>query len=154
MYQIQMTSPVGAPTTTLDELLRTWKWSHPATAVGSVADQVAATKFAAFGTAAELDQSGDHPNPATFKTVFPAKWDKIYIVYELDDGVADTVEFTWKLNGAQIFAKSYDYAANTVFAWAGITSDPSTGLFTTGSYEVTATLKNAGDHITVLLTVQ
>ncbi|HEY0444688.1 MAG TPA: hypothetical protein VGC90_10735 [Candidatus Limnocylindrales bacterium] len=158
MYQIQMASPVGTPTTTLDELFRTWKWSAPLTSTpepssGSIDDQIAATKFAAFGTASELDQSGDHPNPATFKTEFPAKTDKIYIVYELDDGVADTVNFTWKLDGAQIFDKSYDYTANTAFGWAGITAGRSAG-FKAGTYAVTATLKNAGDSITAVFTVR
>lgn len=156
MYEIQMTTDDTAQTSTLDEAFRTWKWTAPATSgtPGNVDDQLAATKFAAFGTAAELDQSGDHPNPATFKSVFPAKSDRIYLIYELDDGVADTVDFSWKREGVEFVHKSYDYTDKTGFAWSWLTADPSTGLFRVGNYEVTATLKKAGDSITVPFKVE
>lgn len=103
--------------------------------------------------AATLDDSGDDPNPADFRDVFPARSDRIYVIYQLDDGTADTITFSWARGGRELFTNSFDYKETTTFAWGWITP-PSSGLFTTGSYTVTLTLQNSGDAITVPFTVE
>lgn len=159
MYQAQVSTTNPAQVATFDELLRTWKWSEPeiagpASSVPNIADQLAATKFASFGTAADLDQSGDHPNPATFKSTFPTTAGRIWIIYELDDGVADTVIFDWRKDGRQLATNSFDYTERTSFAWGWLTPDPTTGKFVPGNYEVTASLKTAGDKVTLKFVVE
>lgn len=125
-----------------------------ASSVAPVDGQLAATKFAAFGTAGELDQTGQHPNPATYKSAFPTTADRIWILYELDDGVADTVLFDWRKDGSQLATNSFDYTDRTSFAWGWLTPDPSTGKFVPGNYEVTASLKTSGEKITLRFVVQ
>ena len=160
MFETQVSTTNPAQVATFDELLRTWKWSEPEIAgpgptVPNIADQLAATKFAAFGTAGELDQSGGgHPNPATFKSTFPTNADRIWIIYELDDGVADTVMFDWRKDGSQLATNSFDYTERTSFAWGWLTPDPTTGKFVPGNYEVSATLKTSGEEITLKFVVE
>lgn len=160
MFETQVSTTNPAQVATFDELLRTWKWSEPEIAgppssVLPVDAQLAATKFAAFGTAGELDQSGGgHPNPATFKSTFPTTADRIWIIYELDDGVADTVMFDWRKDGSQLATNSFDYTDRTNFAWGWLTPDPSTGKFVPGNYEVSATLKTSGEKITLKFVVE
>lgn len=125
-----------------------------ASSVGPVDGQLAATKFAALGTAGELDDSGQHPNPATYKTTFPTTADRIWILYELDDGVVDTVLFDWRKDGSQLATNSFDYTDQTSFAWGWLTPDPSTGKFVPGNYEVTASLKSSGEKITLKFVVE
>ncbi len=159
MFETQVNTTNPAQVATFDELLRTWKWSEPEIAgpgssVAPVAAQLAATKFAAFGTAGELDDSGEHPNPATYKSTFPTTADRIWILYELDDGVVDTVLFDWRKDGRELATNSFDYTDRTSFAWGWLTPDPSTGKFVPGNYEVTASLKTAGEKITLKFVVE
>jgi hypothetical protein len=157
MYEIQMTAGDTLRSGILDEVFRTWKWIS-AEGSGTPADvtaQLAATKFAAFATAAKLDESGDHPNPATFKTTFPATAKRIWIRYELDDGIHDTVSVTWRREGKQMGKSvSFDYTEKSAFAWGWLTPDPITHRFLPGNYEVTASLRDAGDSITLAFTVE
>ncbi|MDQ6796147.1 MAG: hypothetical protein M3067_15290, partial [Chloroflexota bacterium] len=150
MYEIQMTAKDPASAATLQELLHTWKWSEPLAGTPNNIDaELAATKFKAIGTSSTLDQSGVHPNAATFSSTFPTTVDRIYAIYELDDGVHDTVLFSWKRNGTQVAKASFNYSDKTSYAWTWMN-----GPFKTGDYEVTATLKTSGDTITVSFKVQ
>ena len=157
MYEIQMTAGDTLRSGILDEVFRTWKWIS---AAGSgtpedISAQLAATDFAAFATAGKLDDSGEHPNPATFKTTFPATAKRIWILYELDDGIRDMVSVTWRREGKQVGKSvSFDYTEKSAFAWAWLTPDPITHRFLPGNYEVTATLRDAGDSITLAFTVE
>jgi hypothetical protein len=150
MYEVQMTARDPASAATLEELLRTWKWSEPLAGTPHNIDaELAATKFKAIGTSSTLDQSGDHPNAATFSSTFPTTVERIYAIYELDDGVHETVLFSWKRNGIQVAKASFDYSDKTSYAWTWMN-----GPFKAGDYEVTATLKTSGDTITVSFKVQ
>jgi hypothetical protein len=150
MYEIQMTAQDPASASTLQELLQTWKWSEPLAGTPNNIDaELAATKFKAIGTSSTLDQSGDHPNAATFSSTFPTTAAKIYTIYELDDGVHETVLFSWKRNGVEVAKASFDYSAKTSYAWTWMN-----GPFKAGDYEVTAKLKISGDTITVSFKVQ
>jgi hypothetical protein len=157
MFEVQMSATDPPPGAVLDELLRTWKW---ASAEGSgtpedVGAQLDATRFAAFSTAGKLDQSSDHPNAATFKRTFPTTAQRIWILYELDDGVHDKITLTWRHEGTQVGkSTTFDYTDKTSFAWGWLTPDPATDRFVPGNYEVTATLKDAGDTITMAFTVE
>jgi hypothetical protein len=157
MYEIQMTAGDTLRSGILDEVFRTWKWNS-ADGSGTPEDisaQLAATEFAAFATAGKLDNSGEHPNPATFKTTFPATAKRIWILYELDDGIHDMVSLTWRHEGRQVGKPvSFDYTGKSAFAWGWLTPDPITHRFVPGNYEVTATLRDAGDSITLAFTVE
>ena len=145
MYEVQMTAQDPASAATLQELLQTWKWSEPLAGTPNNIDaELAATKFMAIGTSSTLDQSGNHPNAATFSSTFPTTVDRIYAIYELDDGVHETVLFSWKRNGVQVAKASFDYSDKTSYAWTWMN-----GPFKAGDYDVTATLKTSGDTIMV-----
>ena len=103
MYEVQMSADDPASAATLQELLQTWKWSEPLAGTPNNIDaELAATKFKAIGTSSTLDQSGDHPNAATFSSTFPTTVDRIYAIYELDDGIHETVLFSWKRNRTEV----------------------------------------------------
>jgi hypothetical protein len=150
MYEVQLTAQDPAKAATLEELLRTWKWSEPLAGTPNNIDaELAATKFKAIGTSSTLDQSGDHPNAATFSSTFPTTVDRIYAIYELDDGVHETVLFSWKRNGTEVAKATFDYSDKTSYAWTWMN-----GPFKAGDYDVTATLKTSGDTITISFKVQ
>jgi len=153
MYEVQLTAPDPAAEVTYRELLNSWEFTEPLQGPTDLGDQFAATDFKIVGMAGTLDDSGDDPNPADFRDVFPARSDRIYVIYQLDDGTADTITFSWARGGRELFTNSFDYKETTTFAWGWITP-PSSGLFTTGSYTVTLTLANSGDTITVPFTVE
>jgi hypothetical protein len=155
MYEVQLTAPAAIADVTYRELLNTWEFTEPLQGPTDLGDQLAATDFKIVGMAAEVDRSlPGRPNAATFQDVFPAMSEFIYVIYELDDGVTDTVNFRWERGGRQpLDAEPFDYEETTSFAWAWITP-PSSGLFATGSYAVTLTLKSSGDTITVPFTVE
>jgi hypothetical protein len=152
MYEVQLTAPDPAAEVAYRELLNSWEFTEPLRP-SDLGDQFAATDFKVVGMAATLDESGDDPNQADFQVVFPARSDRIYVIYQLDDGAADTITFSWARDGRELFTNSFDYKETTTFAWGWITP-PSSGLFTTGSYTVTLTLANSGDTITVPFTVE
>jgi hypothetical protein len=135
------------------ELLNSWEFTEPLDGPSDLDDQFAATDFKVIGMAATLDDTGDSPNPADFQDVFPARSDRIYVIYELDDETADKVNFSWAREGRELFANSFDYKDTTTFAWGWITPPPS-GLFEAASYTVTLTLETSGDTITVPFRVE
>jgi hypothetical protein len=153
MYEIQLTAPDPAAEVPFRELLNSWQFTEPLQGAPDLGDQFASTDFKVVGMAATLDDSGDDPNPADFRDTFPASSDRIYVIYQLDDGATDTINFSWARGGRELFTNSFDYEETTTFAWGWITP-PSSGLFTTGSYTVTLTLANSGDTITVPFTVE
>lgn len=116
-------------------------------------DEFAATDFKVIGMSATLDDTGDVPNASTFQSVFPAMSERIYVLYELDDGAAETVNFSWAQGGRELFTNSFDYKTTTTFAWGWITP-PSSGRFATGDYSVTLSLEESGDTITVPFSVE
>jgi hypothetical protein len=162
MYEVQLTTTDQAQELTFMELIRTWKWTEPGETPtptpgggGDIEDQLASTDFKVAGMAAELiDEEGqEHPDQSSFEDTFPARSGNIYVVYELDDGVADTVEFTWRRGDRDLFSNSFNYTERTTFAWAWITP-PSSGVFQTGDYAVTLTLRDSGDSITLPFTIE
>jgi hypothetical protein len=153
MYEVQLTAADPAAEVTYRELLNSWEFTEPLEGPTDLGDQFAATDFKVVGMAATLDESGDDPNAADFRDVFPAQTERIYVIYQLDDGATDTIDFTWARGGRTLFTNSFDYEDTTTFAWGWITP-PSSGLFATGSYTVTLTLKSSGDTITVPFTVE
>lgn len=155
MYEVQLTAPAAIAEVTYRELLNTWEFTEPLEGPTDLGDQLAATDFKVVGMAAEVDRSlSGRPNPATFQGSFPAMSEFIYVMYELDDGVADVVTLSWVQEGREPFvAKPYDYKETINYAWGWITP-PSSGLFDTGSYTVTLSLENSGDTITVPFRVE
>lgn len=153
MYEVQLTAPAAVAEVTYHELLNSWQFTEPLQGAPDLGDQFASTDFKVVGMAATLDDSGDDPNPADFRDVFPARTDRIYVIYQLDDGATETINFSWARGGGELFTNSFDYKETTTFAWGWITP-PSSGLFATGSYTVTLTLANSGDTITVPFTLE
>jgi hypothetical protein len=153
MYEVQLTAPDPAAEVTYVELLNSWEFTEPLDGPTDLDDQFAATDFKVVGMAATLDDTGDSPNPADFQDVFPARSDRIYVIYELDDETADTVNFSWARDGRELFTNPFDYKDTTTFAWGWI-EPPASGLFTTGNYTVTLTLANSGDAITAPFRVE
>jgi hypothetical protein len=153
MYETQLTANQSVAEVNYRELLNSWKFTEPLQGAPDLGDQFASTDFKVVGMAATLDDSGDDPNPADFRDVFPARSDRIYVIYQLDDGATDTINFSWARGGRELFTNSFDYKESTTFAWGWITP-PSSGLFATGSYTVTMTLANSGDTITVPFTIE
>lgn len=155
MYQVQLTTDDPAQELTFVELLSSWQWTEPAGPGTDLDGEFAATDFKIVGTATDIDRTlPGRPNPASFQSAFPPTSVRIYVIYELDDGVADTVQFSWKQEGREIVTSSFDYAETATFAWGWITPDPATGRFDAGSYTVTLTLVNSGDTVTVPFTVE
>jgi hypothetical protein len=154
MYEIQLTAKDLAQVDILYEVVNSWEFTETLGPSPDLEDDFAATDFKVIGMAADVDKSlGGRPNPATFQSVFPANSERIYVIYDLDDGAEDTVHFSWVQNGKEVIANSYDYKETITFAWGWITP-PSSGLFDPGSYQVTLSLKNSGDTITVPFTVE
>jgi hypothetical protein len=153
MYETQLTAPAAIAEVTYRELLNSWEFTEPVQGPPDLGDQFAATAFKVAGMAAKLDESGDHPNVADFQSIFPQELPRIHVIYELDDGVSDTVHFSWKRDGREIVANKFVYASTIGFAWGGLTPG-SSGKFTPGSYQVTLTLESSGDAITLPFTVQ
>jgi hypothetical protein len=154
MYEVQLTANDPEQEVTFVELISSWEWTEPAGPPGDLDDQFATTDFKVVGMATDVDKSiPGRPNPATFQSVFPATTEKIYVIYELDDGIEDAVTIGWARDGRDMFvSKPFDYST-TSFAWGWITR-PSGGEFATGSYQVTLTLETSGDTITVPFTVE
>ncbi|MDQ2964431.1 MAG: hypothetical protein M3R57_01065, partial [Chloroflexota bacterium] len=153
MYEVQLTAADPAAEVPYRELLNSWKFTEPVQGPPDLGDQFAATDFKVIGMAANLDESGDHPNVADFQSVFPQDLPRIHVIYELDDGVSDTVDFSWKRDGREIVANKFVYESTIGFAWGGLTPG-SSGRFAVGSYQVTLTLESSGDTITVPFTVE
>jgi hypothetical protein len=153
MYETQMTANESVSEVNYRELLNSWEFTEPLQGTPDLGDQFATTDFKVVGMASTLDDSGDDPNPADFRDVFPAKTERIYVIYQLDEGATDTINFSWARGARELFTNSFDYKETTTFAWGWITP-PSSGLFTTGSYTVTLTLVNSGDTITVPFTIE
>jgi len=154
MYEVQLTANDPEQEVTFVELINSWEWTDAGGPPTDLDDQFAATDFKVIGMATEVDKSiPGRPNPATFQSVFPATSEKIHVIYELDDGIEDMVTISWSRDGRQLFvANPFDYTT-TSFAWGWITR-PAGGEFVTGSYQVTLTLENSGDSITVPFTVE
>jgi len=146
-------SPHASPTTAATPEVTPAAAATPTPAVTPTADNIdaelAATRFMTIGTSSTLDQSGDHPNAATFSSSFPTTVSRIYAIYELDDGVADTVLLRWKRNGTEVAKGSFHYGAKTSYAWTWMNKP-----FSAGDYELTATLNTFGDTITIRFKVQ
>jgi hypothetical protein len=155
MYEVQLTAPAAIAEVTYHEILSSWQFTEPLEAPGptDLDAEFAATDFKVIGMSATLDDTGDVPNASTFQSVFPAMSERIYVLYELDDGAAETVNFSWAQGGRELFTNSFDYKTTTTFAWGWITP-PSSGRFATGDYSVTLSLEDSGDTITVPFSVE
>lgn len=151
MYEVQLTANDPEQEVTFVDLINTWEWTDGGAVPGDLDDQFAATDFRVVGVAPELinEDGQDHPDESSFRETIPAESERIYLIYELDDGVVDTVQFTWHRDGRQIFANQFDYDDSTDFAWAWIN-----GPAAVGDYQVTLTLETSGDTVTVPFTVE
>jgi hypothetical protein len=154
MYEVQLTAKDPALEMTFVEVLNSWEFTEPLDQPSDLDDQFAATEFKVVGLSGIVDKSiKGQPNPATFQSAFPAMSERIYVIYDLDDGVKDTVHFSWTRDGRAYGNPTQFPFETTSYAWGWIESGPD-GLFDTGSYTVTLSLESSGDTITVPFTVE
>jgi hypothetical protein len=152
MYEVQLTANDPEQEITFVDLISTWEWTDGGTDPPTdLDDQFAATDFRVVGISPELinEDGQDHPDESSFMETIPADSERIYLIYELDDGVVDTVQFSWHRGGRQLFANEFNYDDSTDFAWAWLN-----GPAAVGDYQVTLTLESSGDTITVPFTVE
>jgi hypothetical protein len=154
MYEVQLTAKDPAQEMTFVEILNSWEFIEPVDQPTDLDDQFAATAFKVVGVSSVLDKSiKGQPNPATFQSAFPSMSERIYVIYDLDDGVQDTVHFSWTRDGRELGKPSQFDFKTTSYAWGWIEAGAD-GLFDTGSYAVTLSLEGSGDTITVPFTVE
>jgi len=142
LYVVQWLDFTDPDTDLLAEILTTWGWmgfGEP-TGTGGIAEA---------DMASEVDESADAPDPSTFVTSFTTDATSILVVFRTDEGAEGTVHLTWLIEDEVAFEATLDVAADTTWAWGGITP-PSSG-WEPGNYEVQLELN--GDTETVQFTV-
>lgn len=143
LYVVQWLDTLDTHLDLLASILSTWDWTLDSGGSGSGG-------IAEANMATEVDSSLDTPDPSTYSSTFTTDASAIYVVLRGDDGAEGTVELTWLFEGDVVFEASLEMAADTPWAWGGIT--PPGGGFQPGNYEVRLELN--GDVETVPFTVE
>jgi hypothetical protein len=160
VYETQLTARDDSGSETFAEVLRTWQWEEPLDGggngdggsgdTGDLGAELDATDFDAAVLMSDFDQT-DWPGRPPPQSESEGTFDpdgRIWAVYKLDEGVADTVLLTWYFEGeAATDASRLDYDDETAYAWGYL--DPGSGGFDAGDWEAVFELEEGGDRLTL-----
>jgi len=141
LHLVQLLSLEKADGRIVDEALRTWQWPD---AGGDAASEA---RFDEVHMAANVDTSGDEPDPSTYTTTFAAD-ERIFVVFLLD--AAAEVEVSWSRQGKEMRQESQQVPAGQ---WAEGHIIPPSGGFEPGKWEVVLEIVGGDDRKVLTFTV-
>ncbi len=146
LHLVQLLSLEKSDGRIVDEALRTWQWTDS----GGDADPTSEARFAEVHMAANVDTSGDEPDPSTYTDTFAADDASIFVVFLIDADADAEVEVTWSRQGKEMRQQSQQVPGGR---WAeGHILRPSGG-FEPGKWEVVLEIVGGDDRKVLTFTV-